>query len=65
MFATILIGLPMAGKSSYARNIVELDKSIILSRDGMHKMLTGINDKYLAYNAQLNPMITDMMNKLQ
>lgn len=48
MKATILIGLPMSGKSTYAK--ANKGNAVIIDCDCLRMMLTGEDDKYKAFN---------------
>lgn len=48
MKATILIGLPMSGKSTYAK--LNKGNSVIIDCDYLRMMLSGEDDKYKAFN---------------
>jgi predicted kinase len=48
MKATILIGLPMSGKSTYAK--ANKGSAVIIDCDYLRMMLTGEDDKYKAFN---------------
>ena len=48
MKAKILIGLPMSGKSTYAK--ANKGNSVIIDCDYLRMMLTGEDDKYKAFN---------------
>lgn len=48
MKATILIGLPMSGKSTYAK--LNKGSSVIIDCDYLRMMLGGEDDKYKAFN---------------
>lgn len=48
MKTTILIGLPMSGKSTYAK--LNKGNSVIIDCDHLRMMLSGEEDKYKAFN---------------
>ena len=48
MKATILIGLPMSGKSTYAK--ANKGNAVIIDCDYLRMMLSGEKDKYKAFN---------------
>ena len=48
MKATILIGLPMSGKSTYAK--ANKGSAVIIDCDYLRMMLAGEDDKYKAFN---------------
>jgi predicted kinase len=48
MKATILIGLPMSGKSTYAK--LNKGNSVIIDCDYLRMMLSGEDNKYKAFN---------------
>lgn len=48
MKATILIGLPMSGKSTYAK--ANKGDAVIIDCDYLRMMLSGEDDKYKAFN---------------
>lgn len=48
MKTTILIGLPMSGKSTYAK--LNKGSSVIIDCDYLRMMLVGEDDKYKAFN---------------
>ena len=48
MKATILIGLPMSGKSTYAK--ANKGNAVIIDCDCLRMMLSGEDDKYKAFN---------------
>ena len=50
MKATILIGLPMSGKSTYAK--ANKGNAVIIDRDCIRMMLTGEDDKFRGFDVE-------------
>jgi predicted kinase len=55
---TIMIGLPMSGKSHWVKNNVQ--DEIILNADSIRIMITGENDKLLAFKQKNEKLVWDI-----
>ena len=56
--AIIMIGLPMSGKSHWVKNNVQ--DEIILNSDSIRMMITGENDKLIAFKQKNEKLVWDI-----
>jgi predicted kinase len=56
--ATIMVGLPMSGKSHWVKNNVQ--EEIILNADSIRIMLTGKDDKLIAFKQKNEKLVWDI-----
>ena len=64
MKMTILVGVPMSGKSTLAKKIVDKNQgTVIIDCDMFRKMLTGESDKYKAFNINNEILVWGMFER--
>ena len=64
MKMTILVGVPMSGKSTLAKKIVDKNiGTVILDCDMIRKMLTGESDKHKAFNINNEILVWGMFER--
>jgi predicted kinase len=65
MKATILVGIPMSGKSTLAKKLIkEQDNTVIIECDEIRKMLTGEIDKYKAFNLDNEALVWNIFDSM-
>ena len=67
MKARILIGLPMSGKSTFAKELMQEDEdgnTVIINCDGIRQMLTGEANKFKAFRKDNERLVWSIFNTL-